>query len=461
MGYVKLIEHAFMENKRLIRIKGDRIYLTEDLVLEISKTSLAGQNLKFKTVRDIYFEVAVIEFDKERKEITLEVIDYDPDETERFRSQTTKGSVSFIHFKPLKWAQLERHLGSYTKQILVQQKIVEDDGGPILRISASKENGLFKTGNGFDGIQANSKFTSFERTASAQFVKKEPVIETITEESKISFYKADFNNGFVAFSYKSGKFDRKYNLSIANDFLRKEFNAVKAYFPKAFGGQKHFSVTVTFTKTDGLITEVAAESEDIAAINANLIELIKQDRIAKFTTTPLVEAGNKSIYTAEEIFSVFNEEPEIANVLKQSEQEIVNHLIEMNKVRNAKHLQYLSGSKQSTNQKLRFTLKPLFGFLFFIEGETKHHFCWELLKSHATYLWTFEKNEQAIDLQFNRVELTINDIREFGREAYRKRYRNKLVDTELTFCVIEHENINSGSNESFNDWKNKLNERLL
>lgn len=139
----------------------------------------------------------------------------------------------------------------------------------------------------------------------------------------------------------------------------------------------------------------------------------------------------------------------------------MNFIIETRDVRNAKHLQFLAGSKHSTKQKLRFTLKPLFGFVFFIEGETKNHFCWELLNSHATYLWSFDKIDTDAKFQFKRVEETINIIRDMGRETYKSDFRNNKVDSDLSFCTIEHSNINSALVDGFVEWQHRLKERLV
>ena len=81
-------------------------------------------------------------------------------------------------------------------------------------------------------------------------------------------------------------------------------------------------------------------------------------------------------------------------------------LIESESPRNVKQLVYLSGKKHERTQKIRFTLNPLFGFIFFISGKNKNHICWELLNSHATYIWSFNK-ELSIESQIELSELNI------------------------------------------------------
>jgi len=175
----------------------------------------------------------------------------------------------------------------------------------------------------------------------------------------------------------------------------------------------------------------------------------------------LLKSVDKSLFTSEEIFDSFEENLKDGNIFKQSEEDILNFLIETRNVRNAKQLQFLAGSKHSAKQKLRFTLNPLFGFLFFIEGETKNHFCWELLNSHATYLWSFNKIETEVKFQLKRVEETINIIRDIGRDVYKNDFRSNKIDNDLSFCIIEHSNINSDFKESFVEWQHRLKERLV
>lgn len=448
-----------MERKRLIRITENKVFLTTEMCLDLSQTSLVGTHLRFREVQDIYFEVEVLDYDKTANEITLNIIDYHPKNIEKFKQQTAKAPVAFIHFKPLKWQHIELHLSSYTKGILLKNKIVIDDE---TRNYASKKSFLevLREKYGEHAENPEPGFDEFKQHFT-EFEQREPVIEKITEEAKIYFKDADFNSEFVTFSYKSKRLNETYNLKIENHFLQKEFNAVKSYFPKAFGGKKQFSINITFTLTEKVVTDIVTTSVEIEGINESIIDSIKQERVANLTSTPLRKSVDKSLFTAEDIFNSFDDNLKDGNVFKQSEEDILNFLIETRNVRNAKHLQFLSGSKQSAKQKLRFTLTPLFGFLFFIEGETKNHFCWELLNSHATYLWSFDKIETDVKFQVKRVEESINIIRDIGRETYKNDFKSNKVDKDLTFCTIEHSNINSAFKEGFVEWQHRLKERLI
>jgi hypothetical protein len=446
-----------MERKRLIRITKNQIYLTPDVRLSLSQTSLKGTDISFRSVQDIYLEIEVIEYKKNDNSINVRVVDYEPKNVEKFKDQYAKSQVSFIKFEPLSWKNIEVHLSSYTKSKLEREKIVFNDGSSV--VSEKKFEKLVENLTKQPAIET-PRINTLNNTFK-QFSPREPIIETIYETGKIYFKDADFNLGFVSFCYKSKHLDETFNLKIENYFILTEFNSVKSYFPKAFGGKKQFNINVTFTLKDKVVTEIVTTSLEIAAINDTILESIKGERIAKLTSTPLRNSIDKTLFTSDDIFDSFDDNINDGNLFNQTEEDILNYLIGTRVVRNAKHLQFLAGSKHSTKQKLRFTLKPLFGFLFFIEGETKNHFCWELLDSHATYLWSFTKHDSDIKYQFKRIEETINLIRFKGREAYKHDYKTNNIDFDLTFCTIEHSDINSAIKESFVEWHHRLKERLV
>lgn len=158
-----------MEGKSLIRITKNKVFLTPEICLNLSQTSLVGSHLSFRTVQDIYFEVEVLDYDQNTKGVSFNIINYQPKNIGNFNRQSAKAQVSFIHFTPLKWQQIEQHLSSYTKAKLLKEKIVIDDDVSIADYENSKQ--------------------------------REPVIEKMTEEAKIYFKDADFDLGFVAFPY--------------------------------------------------------------------------------------------------------------------------------------------------------------------------------------------------------------------------------------------------------------------
>lgn len=425
--------------------------------LPLSQTSLKGEHLSFRTHTDIYFEIEITDYNREKQEITVAVTDYQPVDYKRFNTQEPKAQVRFIHFEPLRWQNLEKHLSSYTKKPLLKNNIVYDDAF-FVRTNTGKQPAT-ETIN----ITGEDKQRTVAEQSSGYTTQKiqTPVIKTIKENGKIYFADAVFDLGFISCDYKSKSLKGAVNLKIVNTYLLPEFNAIKYYFPKVFGGKKQFSVNITITLTDDLVTDIVTRSPEIEQINENMLDSVKRLRVFGLTKPPIRIAVDKSFFTSADIFDSFEEQGEDGNIFNQSEQDILNMLVEKGNIRNARQLQYLSGSKHSSSQKIRFTLKPDFGFIFFIEGETRNHFCWELLNSHATYLWSVDKIASAIPLQFRRIEEIINTIRDMGREAYKQHYRNNSASADILFTVIEHSHIGSALKDGFVEWQHRLKERLV
>lgn len=428
--------------------------------INLFNTNLGGKDLSFRTFQDIYFEIEILAYDEETKSVKLKVLDYEVKNIEPFKNQKPKAPVLFIFFEPFKWEFIERHLSIYTKSKLERDGLIIENK----KQNNANESKDFKSRNQNElssSLKSAFSYSPPPKSFNYKLVNQESFIEKVEETANIYFKDAIFNLGFVSITYTSKRLNQLFNLKIENHFLLAEFNAVKSYFPKVFGGNRKFTITIVFTLTNNVITDIVTNSVEIESINEDIIDSIKRERISKLTTTPIFKTVDKSLFTSDDIFNSFDDNLQDGNVFKQSDEDILKFLIETKNVRNAKHLQYLSGSKHSSKQKLRFTLKPLFGFLFFIEGESKNHFCWELLNSHATYLWSFDKIESHTHFQLKRIEETINIIRERGRETYKSEYKKNNVDNDLSFCTIEHSNINSEFIEGFVEWQHRLKERLV
>ncbi len=85
-----------------------------------------------------------------------------------------------------------------------------------------------------------------------------------------------------------------------------------------------------------------------------------------------------------------------------------------------------------------------------------NHFCWELLDSNATYIWSIDNTQISMDDQFDRIDETICHIREIGRQRYRQAYTAGELDADLAFHPLMHKHIKSDSAESFDLWKQEL-----
>jgi hypothetical protein len=81
-------------------------------------------------------------------------------------------------------------------------------------------------------------------------------------------------------------------------------------------------------------------------------------------------------------------------------------------------------------------------------------FIWELLNSHATYVWKSKIGGNNSDLG-TVVEQAITTIKNDGREAYKK-YYNSIENPTYHFGIIDHSLTKATDDEDFNEWRNKL-----
>ena len=133
-------------------------------------------------------------------------------------------------------------------------------------------------------------------------------------------------------------------------------------------------------------------------------------------------------------------------------------VLQHGEVRNSKQLEHLADVLQAVDQKLRFTLNPVFGFLFYIRGKERDHFCWELLNSNASYLWSFSKcvDETAILEQISALETEIGHIRDVGREQYRRKARTQVDMNGMVFTAIHHNKVQVAPELAFDTWRANL-----
>ena len=276
------------------------------------------------------------------------------------------------------------------------------------------------------------------------------------ENILVPFDDCEFQEGEIVFSLSFSWHSKPILFSIANGWLRKEYEYIKEYFSRFIGQKGSFRALVEVTLTHGNIKEAKASSEDISRIDSTIIDKVKYQRVVNLLKTPVNKEG-KSLFTTDDIFQNF--ENKVGNIFEQNAQEILNQIIQFKKVRNEKQLEWLSKEIQPIDYKLRFTLTPLFGFVFFLPGRKQDFFCWELLETNATYLWSFIRNGSAIDELYDIVEVEIKTIEEVGREQYRRNQKHNK-DSKFSFIALDHRS-NSQADDHFSNWKKKIEYLLI
>lgn len=412
----------------LVKIAGQRIFFNPELSIAFEQTAFPTDGLMFKPHVEFFWLVEMVEYEGATGKLTVKVLDYQPSDTKAFATQTPKRQVNALFFsEKLDWTHLEPQLSHYAKA----------------RLSHLVKN-----------IDAEKKSPP-----------PPPPLEThksiIHHTFSVSFNEVHISLGYASITHSVPKLDQEINFKIPNDHLLPEFDHIRFWFAKKLGDRK-VNIHAQIHFAGGKIEKIVAHSKEIAAISSEMIDSVKQERTLGLMKIPVIKQPDKSLFTAEDIFDQATDDSNIqGNVFKQSEKDILEMMLAESTIRNKHQLMYLSGHKQSEKHKVRFTLAPQFGFLFLVEGERYNHFVWELLNSHATYIWSIGKTEQEIRLQYNRIEQTINMIRNSSREAYNSAYRSNSLDEDLLFTRLQHTHASSPLVDGFPKWKHRLNELLV
>jgi hypothetical protein len=423
----------------ILRLHEGRLWFNATYSIEIKKSNLPVSQINFGKVKDVFWLVEQLSFDHDSQTLHVNVKDYFLRDYEDFSNQHPKATIDFVHFENLSdAASMKLALRYYTTEMGMLDRAMEE---------------------GYEEL-AGSSDSSPEKIS-----KKNPLFRSYPDQEKLElkfevwFKDAEFKLGYIAFDKNIPKLKQMLRFQVSNDFLLPEFEFIKGYFIKALGTRK-FEVDAVVFLEQGKVTGTGATSPIIMRINESLIDSIKTIRTFGITRSPMKVNIDKSLFTSEDIFGEFDDIPN-GNVFSQSEQEILRQILEKYNVRNRKQLEYLSGVKQAPGTRLKFTLHPYFGFLFAVEGERMMHFIWELLNTHATYIWSLDKGEGSLERQSRRVEDAINQVRSSGRELYKQSWHASHIDQDLVFNVIQHQDANSPFVDGFVLWRHRLGELLV
>lgn len=444
-----------MSRERLIRISDDRVFIAPDVSLCLAQTNIPPES-RFRSSEDAYWKVEVTKVDPSCHSVTLRVVDYHPTELEPFEEQGPKHEVSRIEFEPFDWDELEGFLISYRKSdfqdLIIEKEEVpsdEDLDDPWEQPSAPTARPVHREPRLEESVPA------------ARPVHREPEIEEIEEECLIAFKDLRFGDGYVEFSYRPNRRHNALDFRVHNPHILSEFQYVKQYFRKVFGCPA-FAAYIKVRLQDGCVEDKWAKAPLLESIDQNTIQSIRDCRSLSLLKHPKSPKAKKRTFTAIDVFENFEpaESTSQLAVLKQSEQEILSLVARQEGIRNKRQLEYLAEEIQSPDQVIRFTLKPLFGFIFFCSGVKQQHFCWELLNSNATYVWSLGKNN-SVEQQFDRIDQIIATIHDIGRREYRQVYERGELDSDIEFTPIIHRGINSAPEVALNHWKDNLNRLLV
>lgn len=419
-----------MGNKHLIiKIDNSQINLTGNFYLTYDKTNLPKEAFKFKENKPLYWKVEQKQYDTETGTLTVSVLDYNSVEDNSMSSRDLVHPVNILIFERFDWLQLEPLLYMYTVSKL--KNIIFNYRDKLLYL----------------GDNRSKQVLALKQDApNLFFQKREPVRQEREFEVRVKYEDAKFGNEKITFTVHLKPLKLMHPVEINNVSLRPEFEYIKPYFVKRLG--KSFLVKINLVLLDNQVHDFVASSNDIDRINGQLIDSIKTESVLNLQHFKN-DRQDKTLYSTEELLA-HNKELSLLNLPAN---DILEILIANGKVKNVRQLEYLAKDKQSLNECVLFTVKPIFGFIFNVAKDNSC-FVWELLNSHATYVW---KTNNATNLMniFKIVEEAIAAITHNGRDAYKKHY-NSLSFPPYDFKVVEHASENLDENERFIEWRNKL-----
>ncbi|MGK7396774.1 MAG: hypothetical protein ACNS62_19515 [Candidatus Cyclobacteriaceae bacterium M3_2C_046] len=433
-----------------IRLYKDHIYFNDTDCLKLEDTNLP--DLKEYLQKPVYWKLKQKSFDSHQT-LKVEVEDFFSrgEELISFFEQKAKKQIRRLDFEHLRAPDiLVQSINYYIKHISGRSYAQE----PNRHISGKS----YDQDSTASGQFTEPEWTDPESNSTVNPVKNELI--HIEKYYSIPFNHSVFLSGIIAFEKSIFEIGKEVTFHIENAHIIPEYEFIKGFFIKALK-KRNFKVKINLVVKGDEILEQEAYSKEIEAINDDLVESVKFMRTIQLTKKVEIKDPDKSLFNSDEVFDEFNDQENEGNIFNQSEDDILKFLLTHKNVRNRHQLEYLAGKMQSTREKLRFTLSPHFGFLFLLEGEQMYHYCWELLNSHATYIWSLEKEGKNLYQCYKRVEQIINSIRLAGRESYKNAYRLHHQDTDLVFSVINHQKINSHLKDGFSDWKQKLEERII
>ena len=407
----------------LLKITNAGIYYNSNSFVDWKDTNFPSKdNFTFNERNGIFWEVEMLAFEKQQSALKVRVIDYNSNKKEgKFSQQTPKYPIIKIYFKDLIWENIEQLLSTYKHKA-------------------------------FDGI-------ALFRTISLKGEKDSPInadyskitITRIEVDTKYPLKKLTFKMGYAEFVKKVKGVQDPIKINLYNDHIIPEFDHVKPFFIKALG-RKAIDVSGTIEIMADGSYEVNCQSKVIAGINESLISGVKRLRLQAFIK-PKVIPVDKSLFTPEEYFEKTKEN--LGNTLSQSEEELFNNIAELEGIRNKRELTFLAGKLQNRKSGLKYTLSPKFGFLFYVKGEEMDHFLWELLNSHATYIWSIERRDSNLEIKYKLLEREINFIRDHGRNAF----LGNSSESDFIFSRVKHGT--RGIVDGFPKWKSLVMEKLI
>ena len=399
----------------LLKVDNEGVYYNPTEGLAWASTNLPVGAFRFREHEPIYWRASMCAYQKETQLLELEVLDFQAAFEKGFEQQSPKQPISAFHFRPLAQA-FKANLTYYDGLRLAAILAPVEQEPPGSKIVWTKPREEWEIE--MDWQLPDPSPPPSEKPASVHLHFQEWIQDL------------SFSLGRIKGTHYVEEWGIAIDYIITNDFIIPEFDYVKSYVAKALK-QRQVPIEIKTTLADAIGKAVPARSPVLQNIDERLLVLVRSQAAERLLKKPKFEADvDKSLFTADEMYDQYTEDGPWGDALRSPGEEILAQILSLKKVRNAKQLQFLAGKVHKPTEKLRFTLTPLFGFIFLAEGERQQHFIWELLNSHATYVWSFDPEELPALQRFRELEKILTFIKVHGRQEYRN---NHHLSEHFTF----------------------------
>lgn len=441
---------------RLILFSKGALYLAPEARYELAQTNLASYSPKIKSNEHRFLEVDA-EYERGTGTLHLTISNHDPENTSAFETQKVIAPIKQIVINGLRWTVLDSMLYAYMTGVRSASGVIDDtatspENTEMFSSATSYVESTGSRANADKGPPSSQPYTASILAPALEDKQPGSANGTFIETFDYSYEQVVFCHGYVTVEPKFSWHKTSIWLCIPNDRLIASFGYIRGYFANALRIGKTISVSATIEMADGVIARSTAASVEIAAITDDLLELVEQKRTEDIISDFVLKEKRPIVVTAEELF----ESAAGGNIFAQSAEDVVRLILLREDIRNKRQLQYLAAEKHDVKEKVRFTIGRHVGFLFYFESGTRFHFCWELLNSNATYIWSFDTRGYAIQSALPRLETAISKIYSEGRQRYKKDYAAGFLDADFSFHAIHHANEGLGEDAAFERWRNKV-----
>ncbi len=398
----------------VIKLTANHVCLSKNNSISYPQTNLYPAEFQFRENLNIYCRAEIVLWDKIETLLTIRILEYDIAGLEVFEGQQPKSSINKLHFTAISWPDWSSCMVSYRKASFAHLNLLD----------TSHDTGALKQ-------------------------------NVIHLKFKVSLKHVFFRSGYALVKKRFKWSNDSVEIKIPNENLLPEFEFIKPFIQN-FLGRKTIDVKSTIELRGEEVINATGSSIQIDRINKELLDIFKFKTWKNHIKETLINRIDKNYFTNDELFADFDKS-EKGNISPENFEELFKLFLKNEKIRNEAQLVFLAGKIHEHDSKIFITLHPDFGFIFYAKGEAFTHFIWELLNSHATYIWSFDK-DVTYHQQLDKLSIILAHIKQQGRSIYKQSLRS-FDDPVLH--VVRHASANSLTKDHFPIWKLKLAQLLV